>query len=355
MIDAGPLPIYVPDTHAEEGLCTMVEPLLHAGRAPSGGAIADYFRVAGTLFRRVPRSQSIVAVLPWNWDTACSDASLLRHAIRFIQDNAKAGIRTLIFHPHDSETPLRVPHTIVMRTSLVRGRHAAHEHAMPWLSEGFPELRDALPAPRPYRATPSIGFCGTLQREHYRTPTLYRRLFRRHRNQYPLAYPHAPGLRAIAVEHLRSTPGIECRFIERERFFGGAIRADGTLDSETRHRTRQEFLHNLLESDYALCMRGAGNFSIRFSEALSVGRVPLFVDSACVLPWPDLIDWDAAMVRVDIKDLPYLGIRLAAEHQRRGVEGFLRRQRLCVDIWSRFLSPPGFFKTLRDQLVAGKL
>jgi len=50
------------------------------------------------------------------------------------------------------------------------------------------------------------------------------------------------------------------------------------------------------------------------------------------------------------------GLRaIAVEHQRQGVEGFLRRQRLCVDIWSRFLSPPGFFKTLRDQLVAGKL
>ncbi len=102
-------------------------------------------------------------------------------------------------------------------------------------------------------------------------------------------------------------------------------------------------------------MRGAGNFSIRFSEALSVGRVPLFVDSACVLPWPNLIDWDAAMVRVDINDLPHLGTRLAVEHRRQGVEGFLRRQRLCGEIWRRFLSPAGFFKTLRDQLAAGKL
>lgn len=355
MIDADPLPIYVPDTHSDGGLCTLVEPFLHAGRAQSAGAIADYFRAADTLFRPVPRHQAIVAVLPWNWDAACSDARLLRLATCFIRDNAKAGIRTLIFHPHDSETPLRIPHTIVMRTSLVRGRHPAHEHAMPWLSDGFPELGDALPVPRPYTPTPSIGFCGTLQREHYRTPTLYRRLFRRHKNQYPLAYPHAPGLRAIAVEILRSTPGIECLFIERERFFGGALRADGTHDEVIRQRTRREFLRNLLESDYALCMRGAGNFSIRFSEALSVGRVPLFVDSACVLPWPDLIDWDEVMVRVDINDLQHLGIRLAEEHRRQGADGFSRRQRRCAEIWAGFLSPVGFFSTLRSQLAAGAL
>jgi hypothetical protein len=50
------------------------------------------------------------------------------------------------------------------------------------------------------------------------------------------------------------------------------------------------------------------------------------------------------------------GLRaIAVEHQRQGIEGFLRRQRLCGEIWKRFLSPSGFFKTLRDQLVAVKL
>lgn len=84
-------------------------------------------------------------------------------------------------------------------------------------------------------------------------------------------------------------------------------------------------------------------------------RVPRSQAIVAVLPWPNLIEWDAAMVRVDIDELPNLGTQLAAEHQRQGVEGFLRRQRLCSEIWKRFLSPPGLFKTLRSELTAGKL
>jgi hypothetical protein len=275
--------------------------------------------------------------------------------MRFIRDNAAAGVRTLVFHPHDSQTTLRIPHTIIFRTSLVRGRHGRHEHAMPWLTDGFPELPATARGSRPFRPMPSVGFCGSLQRQHYRTPTLFQRVFRPHKIQYPLAYPHAPGLRAIAIEILRATPGIECRFVEREHFMGGAVRVDGTHDPDIRARTRREFLDNLVESDYALCLRGAGNFSIRFSEVLSVGRVPLFVDSSCVLPWPDLVDWHDVMTVVDVRDLPNLGTRLVQEHHRLGEEGFRRKQSRCRDAWDRFVSPLGFFSTLSERLATGAL
>ena len=355
MEDGFPLPIHVPEIDAGDGLCTMVQPLLDGSGNGGAGAVRDYFQRAGRLFRLVTIDRAAVAVLPWNWETACSDPARRRFALQFVRTNAAAGVRTLVFHPHDSEAPLRIPHTIVLRTSLVRGRHGRHEHAMPWLAEGFAEFGVAGQEPRPFQPVPTVGFCGTLQRQHYRQPTLFRRLFRRHKNQYPLAYPHAPGLRAHAVEILRATPGIEFRFVEREQFMGGAVRADGTLDEEILARTRREFLDNLLESDYALCMRGAGNFSIRFSEILAVGRVPLFVDSSCVLPWPDLVDWRDVLTMVDIRDLASLGTRLLEEHLELGPEGFLRRQRRCREVWDRYVSPIGFFSTLSERLAANAL
>lgn len=355
MPSVAPLPIHVPDVDPADGLCAMLEPLLGRSRGEAPGAFAHYHAAARDLFEPTDRKRAAVAVLPWNWEFATSDPTRRRRARSMIRDHAAAGLRTLIFHTHDSETPLRLRHTVVFRTSLVRGRHGRHEHAMPWLSAGFPELGLQPAAQRPYQRVPSVAFCGTLHREHYRTPTLYRRLFRRHRNQYPIAYPHPPGLRAIALDVLKATPGLDCRFIERDRFLGGAVRADGSIDPQVQAQTRADFVNNLLDADYALCVRGAGNFSIRFAEILAAGRIPLFIDSACVLPWPGRVDWREVLVSVDLGDLPRLGETLLREHRQSDPVEFAARQRRCREVWDQLISPLGFFSTLRDELAAGAL
>ena len=68
-----------------------------------------------------------------------------------------------------------------------------------------------------------------------------------------------------------------------------------------------KFDDNLRSATYALCIRGAGNFSARFYEALSFGRVPLFVDTRCVLPLEDDIDWRHHCVWVDRSDVGRIG------------------------------------------------
>lgn len=346
-----PLPIHLPEYDPGGDLCAMVSPLVGPAGVPAAGGPERYSDRARDLFQLASRERAVIAVLPWNWDVAQADRIRLQRAHRFIRDNARAGLWTLVFHPHDSEAALTLPKTIILRTSIVRGRHGRHEHAMPWLVDGFKELGFQPAAPRLYHAVPSVGFCGALHVEHYRTPTLFRRLFRRHKNQYPLAYPHPPGLRAIALEALRATAGIECRFVERDKFMGGAVLPDGTVDTAIRTRTRAEFLDNLVHADYALCMRGAGNFSIRFSEALAAGRIPLFIDSSSVLPWPNRVDWSSVLVTVELDDLPRLGQKFLEQHRRLTAAEFLARQQRCSEFWDRFISPLGFFSTLRDELA----
>jgi hypothetical protein len=345
-----PLAIHTDASASDRPPCTMLQPLLGRPK-PAAGSISDYFRIAGSLYRLAPREEAEVAVLTWDWDTVLADAKLRRFARSFIRDNTAHGLRTIVFRPHDSEASVRDQRTIVFRTSIVKGRSGPHEQAMPWFTDGFPSRYRGRPPLRPYRPIPSVGFCGAIHRNEFRSPNLYRRIFRRHRNQYPIAYPHAPGLRAIAIDTLRDVEGIEHRFIERERFMGGAVRPDGTVDPEIARTTGEEFFENLLNTDYSLCMRGAGNFSIRFYQALSLGRIPLFIDTSCMLPWPDIIDWRGLCVWVDAGDMPALGSTLVREHARMGPEGFAERQRRCRDVWERHLSASGFFKTLRDWLT----
>ena len=62
---------------------------------------------------------------------------------------------------------------------------------------------------------------------------------------------------------------------------------------------RFEFIRNILSSDYTLCFRGSGNYSLRFYETLCLGRIPLFINTDCKLPFEDEINWrDMFMGRI---------------------------------------------------------
>jgi len=69
---------------------------------------------------------------------------------------------------------------------------------------------------------------------------------------------------------------------------------------------RLEFLQNMIGSDYVFCCRGAGNFSYRLYEALCCGRIPVFIDTDCVLPYDFMIDWKKYFVWVDQSELPLI-------------------------------------------------
>ena len=58
-----------------------------------------------------------------------------------------------------------------------------------------------------------------------------------------------------------------------------------------------------VDSDYCLSLRGKGNYSFRLYEIFAMGRIPLFIDTDCVLPFEDEIDWKRHCCWVDQSDL----------------------------------------------------
>ena len=110
---------------------------------------------------------------------------------------------------------------------------------------------------------------------------------------------------------------------------------------------RGEFVANLLDCDYALCVRGMGNFSYRFYEALCCGRIPVIVDTDGVLPFDEEIDWRAYAVWVRPEDIEHIGERIAEFHAAISPDdAFQALQRRCRRLWEERLSPPGFFTQL---------
>ena len=125
------------------------------------------------------------------------------------------------------------------------------------------------------------------------------------------------------------------------------------MGPEVVSRSQLEFLQNLLESDYILCARGNGNYSFRLYEALACGRIPLFIDTDCVLPFDFAIDWKRFGVWVDQVDDPHLrsvADRVAEFHASISGEEFEELQVACRRLWEEWLSPEAFFANFHRHL-----
>jgi hypothetical protein len=149
-------------------------------------------------------------------------------------------------------------------------------------------------------------------------------------------------IRTAALRALDHDPAVETNFLRRSQFLGGAL-PGGTLDPKMMLRAREEYVRNMFESDYVLCARGAGNFSYRLYETLSCGRIPVFVDTDCVLPYDFLVDWRDYCVWIDHEEIDRAGERLADFHERLTEQEFADLQRSCRRLWEEYVRPVGFF------------
>jgi hypothetical protein len=133
---------------------------------------------------------------------------------------------------------------------------------------------------------------------------------------------------------------IDCQFNIRESFAVGVKTGDSNQ--------RCEFLNNIINTDYTLCIRGASNYSIRFYETLCLGRIPILIDTDCKLPLEDLIDWDSCIIRIDWSELDNIAEKILSIHQQMSKEEFISRQIKCRQVWLDYLSNSSFPKFIFD-------
>lgn len=259
----------------------------------------------------------------------------------FVDEAEQRGLRTMIFGSRDLEPIVRSAAAIVVHPGPTRGAQpSADVLASPYMHTD----RWSGPMQRTDDDRPSVAFCGQgAQRPGMGAVHVARRAFDLVRGGRAPAVVNAPvrghvGLRSRALRVLRDHPGVDDRFVIRDRYRSGGGGGDA------RARAEQDFDDNLRSATYALCVRGTGNFSARFYEALSFGRIPLFVDTRCVLPFEDEIDWPSHAVMVGSGSVDDLADRLVHEHQG-GTDGPRSADALRA-LWKDRLSQEGFFAHL---------
>ncbi|PRP66980.1 exostosin domain-containing protein [Nonlabens agnitus] len=155
---------------------------------------------------------------------------------------------------------------------------------------------------------------------------------------------NAPAKRYDYLKSLEMSKVIDTDFIYRKKYRAGAT------NQETRKKTTLEFFQNLTTSPYTFCMRGAGNFSVRFYESLACGRIPVVIDTDIVLPLENIIDWNKHICL--IKPDQQIDEKLYDFHQQFTEQTFLECQAGNRKLYETQLVRHHYFCSIHDHLKA---
>jgi hypothetical protein len=145
--------------------------------------------------------------------------------------------------------------------------------------------------------------------------------------------------RRRVLDHLADDPCVETRFILRRRYRAGYW----AEKKDPFHVTRLEMVGNMLDTNYTVCMRGGGNFSVRLYETLCLGRIPIFVDTDCILPYDHIVDWRKYCVWIDSSEVSSISRKVIEFHKALSSEEFVAWQQECRSFWQDWLSADGYW------------
>lgn len=127
--------------------------------------------------------------------------------------------------------------------------------------------------------------------------------------------------RERALDILGRSDKVVLNLRKRSSFSGNVKTA-----SDDMRRLRAELVETVLTSDYALDVRGDANDATRLFEILSLGRIPVILDTERNFPFSDVVDYDSFSLRVDFRDIHKLPDIVAEFHKNISPERFLEMQ-----------------------------
>lgn len=241
----------------------------------------------------------------------------------------------------------------VFQPSAYRSRTTTSNHGMPaFIEDPLASLGMTSVSVREKGARPVVGFCGqagsSLPRHAARfVRTRIRQLrWRLGREQWePTPLEHT-WFRQRVLDAFARSSAVETRYVLRTKYRAGVHTDDRNNPAQ---QARADFLNNVLDTDYTVCVRGGGNFSVRFYEALALGRIPAFVDTDCILPYHDIIEWRRYIPWIDETQLRDAGKLLADFHSKMSPAEFREHQVVCRRLWEERLTADGFYDHFREH------
>jgi len=217
-------------------------------------------------------------------------ASSHKKVILFILDDFE---KKLVFYPN----------LIIVRTSARASRLSANEIVLPYVWE----YKDQAFAVSESTTLPKVGFCGLVSKSRKKITRVFGK-----------------------------SKEVTSDFIIRDKFWGGSP-LDPTIQTD--------FFKNIENNQFILSNRGAGNFSMRFYQVLSCGRIPVLVNTDMQLPFSNKIDWKKIVVFEKNEKLCLQ--RVVAIHRE---DNYKAMQIQCRAIFDDFFSQSMYFDRLVEDI-----
>jgi len=255
---------------------------VYAGKTISGlPQVLDYANVPVVQFVNTINEADYL-LIPHNW-------THVDRNVEFVKQYIHSDKKTIIFWFGDSINPVILPPTmatsfpnaIIFRTSEYKSKMEHNEIIMPTVVEDLGTkygFESRLKGDRPI-----VGFVGWAgQKGLAKIKSAMKNIFK--------SGPYKKGLyfRKLAIDILSRSPLVRTNFVLKDQYKSGS---------------QEDYVANIKNTDFTLAPKGDGNYSARFYETLSLGRLPILIDTECVLPLENEINYDEFIVRVPYQDI----------------------------------------------------
>ncbi|MBI87307.1 MAG: hypothetical protein CMG63_04420 [Candidatus Marinimicrobia bacterium] len=203
---------------------------------------------------------------------------------------------------------------------------------------------------RSWSNIPTVGFCGhatpSASTYFFQTIKIFAENVKRFIND-PFCknyekYFQSAYHRYQILKNIEKTDKIFSNFIFREKY------RDGAKTKKHREVSTYEYYDNIINVDYVVCLRGTGNFSIRLYETLMMGRIPIFIDTDCILPFYEHINWEKHILIVSWSDRFQIPDILKEFHDGLGEQDFKKIQIENRKLWLQKLQPRWILNNLTN-------
>lgn len=152
--------------------------------------------------------------------------------------------------------------------------------------------------------------------------------------------------RRAAMRACENSTLVDTHFIIRRTFSG--LRSTIELEPE---RARREFIESIQHADFVLTPKGDGNYSNRFLETLSFGRIPVVIDTEVVLPLEERIDYSKIMVRVPMGKVSQTPRYIREWYDALTPEEWKERQRLARMTFEDYLHQDAYLRHFFSEIL----
>jgi hypothetical protein len=248
----------------------------------------------------------------------------------------KYDIALLIEGIEDVEHKIDTPNTYVIRYGGYRFERGQNEIVIPPLANDLLEMYQDGQLQLRHKTTdkPVVGFAGWGSLTLYQTlRTVTKELPDRLRGILDSRFrakKKGTFFRKSAMSVLTSSPLVTSNFIVRTGYSGHIDTATDSIKN-----LQEEFVNNLLQSDYGLDVRGDANASTRLYEMLSLGRIPLIIDTERNFPFSDEVEYSKFSLIVDFRDIKKLPKIISEFHESLTDDEFVAMQKAARDAFVR--------------------